>query len=614
MYWLYYWWWPVLPPLVGKGVEPQEYIYGVVFGPLGIVYGALITFNTIAVTAMIIVGIRRTSGIQRERLKFVGRGTVMIVPLVVLLSYVLPVVTGNFYFSEFGSLPLVFLSLILYFAAIRHQLFDIKQATMRTVGYILTIAAMAGIYVVLAYAISMLFFRGEVVDGISFSPLNIALALVMALVFQPIKRFFDRITNKIFYRNEYDRDVFLAEFGRILSHDTDLKLLLKDANGYLSTNLKAEQSYFYLIDRGVYGNGSIKVNKITEKEIERLTSYCRKHAKDTRVVIVETIDSGSIRDMLDKRKIALILPLVAQKEIFGFFFLGEHKSRGYSRRDINTLQSVANELTIAIQNSLSVEEVRELNTTLQQRVKAATAELRTKNRQLQRLDEVKDEFMSIASHQLRTPLTSIKGYVDMMLEGDFGDVKPKQQEVLEDIFASSERMVQLINDFLNVSRIQTGKFVLERRPTDLVELIETEIQLLSASLEQRKLKIDWKCDDNLPLVNIDADKVRQVIVNMIDNAIYYSKTDSTIEVELYKTADNMVFTVLDTGIGVPAEEQAELFSKFFRASNARQRRPDGTGIGLYLAKKIIDTHGGEIIFKSTEGKGSLFGFKLPLVA
>lgn len=601
-------------PMVGEDIIRQEYINGVVFGPLGDVYGLALIINTIFTLLVIIIGLKKSNNIRRKQLVSIGYSMLIALPVVALFAYILPVVTGNFYFTEFGSTPMFIVVAATYFAVIRHQLFDIRQATMRTVGYALTVVTMAGIYVALAYAVSLLFFRGQVVEGISFSPLNIALALVLAFIFQPIKKFFDKITNKIFYRNEYDSSTFFTEFGRILSHDTDLKLLLREANQYLASNMKAEYALFYLFNRGVFGNGHAKKFDITKKEIALLTDYIQPRLVNSEAVISEAVEVSEVRDMLNRHTVKVFMPLMVKKEIFGYLFFGEHKSRGYSRRDLMVLSSVANELNIAIQNSMSVEEIREFNATLQQNIDEATNELRAKNRQLQRLDEVKDEFLSIASHQLRTPLTSIKGYVDMMLEGDFGPVSKEQREVLNDVFTSSERMVQLINDFLNVSRIQTGKFSLERRPTDLEELIEKEIKLMSASLEQRDLKIDWRCDEVMPLLNIDADKVRQVVVNMIDNAIYYSRPGTVIKVELVKTKDNLVFTVTDTGIGVPIKEQANLFGKFFRASNARKRRPDGTGVGLYLAKKIIDNHGGEVIFESTEGKGSTFGFKLPLVA
>jgi signal transduction histidine kinase len=231
---------------------------------------------------------------------------------------------------------------------------------------------------------------------------------------------------------------------------------------------------------------------------------------------------------------------------------------------------------------------------------------------LKHLDEVKDEFMSMASHQLRTPLTSVKGYISMVLEGDAGKVTPQQDKLLTEAFKSSERMVRLIADFLNVSRLQTGKFSIEKAPMDIKEIVRQEVENLDFIARTHNQKIrSIITHDALPL-RADESKVRQVIMNLIDNAIYYSHPHTTIVVRLEKVGDTAAFTVTDTGIGVPESEQHKLFGKFCRARNARKQRPDGTGVGLYLARRVVTGHGGSIIFSSKEGKGSTFGFKLPL--
>lgn len=218
----------------------------------------------------------------------------------------------------------------------------------------------------------------------------------------------------------------------------------------------------------------------------------------------------------------------------------------------------------------------------------------------------------MASHQLRTPLTSIKGYLDMMLEGDLGPINATQRTVLTEAFGSSERMVQLIGDFLSISRLQTGKFVINRQATDLAQLVKDEVAFLKTMSKQRHVKIAVDIDKDIPQPMVDGEKLRQVMMNMIENALYYSKPDTTIKVKLTRDDDDVVFTVKDTGIGVPDAEKANLFSKFFRGSNARKKRPDGTGIGLFLARKVVLAHGGQMVFESKESKGSTFGFRLPV--
>jgi signal transduction histidine kinase len=245
---------------------------------------------------------------------------------------------------------------------------------------------------------------------------------------------------------------------------------------------------------------------------------------------------------------------------------------------------------------------------LQEKVNEATRNLRKANERLKELDQTKDDFISMASHQLRTPLTSVKGYVSMVLEGDVGKVSQKQRELLDQAFVSSQRMVYLIADLLNVSRLKTGKFIIEAKPTNLADVVEGEINQLIETAKGRNLELTYSKPKQFPTLMLDETKIRQVIMNFADNAIYYTPSGGHIKVALEDKSETVEFTVTDDGIGVPKSEQHHLFGKFYRAGNAKKARPDGTGLGLFMAKKVIVTQGGAIIFKSQEGKGSTFGF------
>jgi signal transduction histidine kinase len=200
----------------------------------------------------------------------------------------------------------------------------------------------------------------------------------------------------------------------------------------------------------------------------------------------------------------------------------------------------------------------------------------------------------------------------MVLEGDAGKITGMQRQLLGEAFTSSERMVHLINDFLNVSRLQTGKFILEMHAVDLAKVTAQEVESLQTTAHAHDLKLNYRVPDYFPVLYVDEGKIRQVLMNFIDNAIYYSPESTTINVTLTVEEGFAVLKVKDTGIGVPQAEQAHLFTKFYRASNARKQRPDGTGVGLFLAKKVIVAHGGNMLFSSVEGEGSTFGFRLPI--
>ena len=243
--------------------------------------------------------------------------------------------------------------------------------------------------------------------------------------------------------------------------------------------------------------------------------------------------------------------------------------------------------------------------------KRVLAQLESSNRKLRLMDRTKDDFISMASHQLRTPLTSVKGYVSMVLDNDAGKITPTQRKLLTQAFISSQRMTYLISDLLNVSRLRTGKFIIEPSPVNLAKVIEEEIDQLQETAKGRSLELTYKRPDEFPDLMLDETKIRQVIMNFVDNAIYYTPAGGHITVNLDQKPESIELTVVDDGMGVPRREQHHLFTKFYRARNAKKARPDGTGLGLFMAKKVVVAQGGAIIFKSQEGRGSTFGFTFP---
>ena len=442
---------------------------------------------------------------------------------------------------------------------------------------------------------------------------NIIFIIVLMLLFQPIKGLFNTVINDIFYHDRYNADEFVARFSNILVTTTDLRGVLHRASNEIAKSLNCEQVFFYTrynpahhITVGTKNHATLPVDDARE-----LDNYVADAGSD--IIITDEVSAKSpIHRLLVSHDIAVLIPLMRSKIVIGYVALGDQRGSRYTHRDIRVLQAISDELVIAIQNALSVQEVKDINIHLEQRIDSATKELRQSNSQLRHLDTTKDEFLSMASHQLRTPLTSVKGYLSMVLEGDAGKITKTQKQLLSEAYISSERMVHLIHDFLNVSRLQTGKFMLEQRPINLTKLIADEVHSLDHAAAARGITLKLTTDKDIPLLNIDESKIQQVAVNFIDNSLFYSHEATTIAISLHKT-DNMVeLRVKDSGIGVPKNEQAHLFTKFYRASNARKQRPDGTGVGLFLAKKVIDAHGGEVLFESKEGQGSEFGFRLPL--
>lgn len=313
--------------------------------------------------------------------------------------------------------------------------------------------------------------------------------------------------------------------------------------------------------------------------------YSRSRKKDH---ILEVFDSQGINSLI-------LCPLFIQTGEKGLLLFGSRTGvESVSEFKSSLAERIASSLSMAISSSELLHQIRETN------------------KKLMALDEAKDEFISMASHQLRTPLTTIKGYLSMIIEGDMGKISKEQKTVLNNAFTSSQRMVYLISDLLNVSRLNTGKFIIEKADVDLIKVVADEVASLEQHFAAKNLEYDYIHPEAMPIMQLDEGKLRQVIMNFIDNAIYYTPEGGDIEIRLDVSDKQVEFRVIDSGIGVPKAAQAKLFAKFFRADNAQKVRPDGTGLGLFLARKVVIGHGGAIIFKSKEGEGSTFGFSLPL--
>lgn len=230
------------------------------------------------------------------------------------------------------------------------------------------------------------------------------------------------------------------------------------------------------------------------------------------------------------------------------------------------------------------------------------------------IDKVKSEFISVASHQLRTPLTGIKWFCELLMSQKVGKLSAKQMNYLSQVDESNERMIRLINELLDVSHIETGlKFAIEKKTSNIIDVIRKVIKDEAINFPMKKMNItlDISCPAQLVL-DFDQDKIYQVFSNLINNSIKYSGTHKKIIVGLKQLNDQVQFFVKDFGYGIPEKQKNRVFQKFFRADNIATISTDGSGLGLYIAKGIVEAHGGTMWFESEEGNGAIFYFTLPL--
>ncbi len=552
---------------------------------------------------------RHSQGQEKQQLKYVFAAIILSFGPGFILNAVGPII-GVPQLASIGPLFVLFFVAIISYAMLRHRLLDIRSIVARSVTYVLTIGLIGGVYGFLAFGLANVFLQNT--SQLFQQSVYTILAIVLAFLFQPIRRLFEKISNAIFYRGKYDAQQLINEIGRILAGEIQLDQLSHKVIRELAKQMKINS-----VDIVVLSEKSVhfQTRVFSSEQHNVIVSDLKKLGR--LAVVADEITGGEKKEIMKKYGYSVSLALRTSEEFLGYLLLGEKKSGDiYSTEDLRTLKIIANELSVGLQNAKAFAEIQAFNVTLQQKVNQATKSLRHANDQLKELDKAKDEFISMASHQLRTPLTTVKGYVSMLDEGDFGKISKAQREPIEQVLDGSNRMARLIDDLLNVSRMEAGRFFIDATDIDLNKIVPQEVDQLQSLAKSKKVELVYKAPAKpIPTMHLDENKTRQVIMNLADNAVHYSqppKGGGKVEVRLERDGDDIVYAVRDNGIGVPKDQQDRLFTKMFRARNAQELRPDGTGLGLYLVKRVIEDQGGKIVFESEPGKGSMFGFRMPI--
>lgn len=228
------------------------------------------------------------------------------------------------------------------------------------------------------------------------------------------------------------------------------------------------------------------------------------------------------------------------------------------------------------------------------------------------ISKMKSEFISIVAHQLRTPLSAIKWVIKMILDGDVGKLTIEQQELLNKGYLSNERIIRLVNDLLNVSRIEEGKFGFNFEKADFQEVLNIAISNVESLVTKNHQELTIKKPSKLPKIFLDKERMIMVMQNLLSNAIKYTPEYGKIQVIIEVDKQYLQIKINDQGVGIPAKDQPKLFSKFFRAANVVKLETEGTGLGLFMVKSIIEKHNGQISLKSEEGKGTEVSFFIPI--
>lgn len=308
----------------------------------------------------------------------------------------------------------------------------------------------------------------------------------------------------------------------------------------------------------------------------------------------------------------IIVPLSLREKNIGIMIIGNTRTyKKPSESDIEILSLLANQLTQSIENARLYEQLWKAYQELEERVKERTRELEEANKALQRMNQMKSEFVSAVAHELRTPLTTIKGYATILTSGRLGELRPEQKERLERINRHSNELANLINNLLDIARIESGKTVMNIEEIDVDEVLRDISEIIQPQAEEKR--INFRVEKDPEIKNIRADKIHleRVLINLLGNALKFTPENGEIGLKVYYNNNAIQFEVYDTGIGIEEKDLEKIFDEFYRADNPINREKKGTGLGLSLVKRIVEAHGGKIWVKSKVGEGSKFFFTIP---
>jgi signal transduction histidine kinase len=290
----------------------------------------------------------------------------------------------------------------------------------------------------------------------------------------------------------------------------------------------------------------------------------------------------------------VFVPMLREGEVIGCIFVGRGRVHPFTDKQIALLETFADQAVIAVENARLFDEIQE------------------KTRQLEAANRHKDEFLASMSHELRTPLNAVIGFSEVLLERMFGELNDKQEEYLNDILASGRHLLSLINDILDLAKIEAGRMELDLEEFELAQAIDNAVVLVRERATRKGLVLETALGPELGSVRGDQRKVKQVLLNLLSNAVKFTPEGGRVAVHAQRLDGSVEVSVSDTGIGIAAEDQDVVFEEFRQVGTDYAKKHEGTGLGLTLSRKFVELHGGHITVKSRLGEGSTFTFTLPV--
>lgn len=580
----------------------------------GIIFHALLAVGSVVMSSIILIRkFLHSDYREKTQLKFFLFGVIATFTLLITTNFILVNVFKTSFFVVFGPFFTLILVGSITYAIVRHRFLDIRLVVARAVAYSVLITLIGVFYVGATFVLSSVFLRSAIPGNQSI--IYIILTIIVALSFERVRYIVEKLTDGIFFKGRYDTNQLLFRLGSVMSTNIELRLLASQIVQTLIEQMRISRGAFVILGEGLTSIYDIIDIGFSQK-LSVLYDQVSPFFPLSEIIVFDELEDNHLKSLMREMDVAVMKTLKVGEQVVGLLFLGEKASGEiYSEQDLKILEILAPEMAVAIQNSQSYDKIKKFNVILSQEIKKATTDLQQANEKLKQMDHLKDDFVSIASHELRTPMTAIRSYAWMALHKSDVPLSEKLQKYLIRVLISTERLINLVNDMLNLSRIESGRIEIKPEAVDLLSLVKDIIDELYFSKSQEKHIEFVVLEKTVPKIFADPEKLRQVFLNIVGNSLKFTPHGGKIIFDFFTDGQVVETSIKDTGVGISQEDLSKLFHKFSRLDNSytAAATSGGTGLGLYISKNLIELMKGKIRAQSEGvGKGTTFTVSLPV--
>jgi PAS domain S-box-containing protein len=524
-----------------------------VSGPLSLVWEIYILLMILASVIIPIISLRTSNETRRKQLFYYITGETLFAAWVIVVFLILPAFGIN-QFNNLDSPATLFLVGFTSYSIVKYNLLGIRSLFFQALMYTLVIIGL------IAGLLLLMFIGSSLLNQSQVWPLYVIAIVIAAVLF---------IIGRIFFKEKKELENSKLNLIKLLDVSEKNRVIAETERDKTLTIINSFVDSLIILDEK---GKIISINPEAEKTL-KLKS-----------------------EKLLKKPISALVDFPKAKQIASRLAGG---LSGISKEEITLEKDVIQELSVIPLNfgKNKIGHLIILHDISREKM----------------VETMKTEFVSLVAHQLRTPLTIVKWSMGMLKKGSFGEINEKQDEIIGRIIFNNDRMISLVNNLLNITRIEEGRYLYQTTPINLTDIVNYVLKSYKDEITKRKISVEFKEPKDFPKTLLDDEKIKLVVQNLIDNALKYSPQEGKIIISLSNDKKNIEFKIEDFGIGIPDTQQKKIFTKFFRGDNANKVDTTGSGLGLFLTQNIVNAHNGKIWFESEEGTGTTFHFSLPII-